>query len=358
MLTRLAKSAIACTLHGAGVTALRRCRRPYPLILAYHQVVDDFQASARSTFPSMLISVAMLARHLEWLGRRYRFVSLDEAAELARREEAGRGTKVVAITFDDGYRQVYEHAVPLLLRLGVPATVFVVSEQISDGGMFVHDRLVDLLRRGARSWRRPVDELRWQLERAGVAPSEALGLAALADSSTDTAAKLLESLPGPCLRWLVRQLEDQLGPGDAGEHDPLTWDMLRSMQRAGITIGSHTRTHVWMTNEARPTLLRETIESRRELERRLGLPVEHFAYPGGSFDPLAVDAVAAAGYRFAYTVCRHRNAQQPQLTIPRSVFWERTCLNAFERFSGAMMGCQTTGVFARCPSPHRREAAA
>jgi peptidoglycan/xylan/chitin deacetylase (PgdA/CDA1 family) len=357
VLTSWAKSAIACTLHGSGLLALERSCRPRPLILAYHQVVDDFRAHARSTLPAMLISTPMLERHLEWLGRRHRFVSLDEAAELAQRADARAG-RAVAITFDDGYRQVYERAMPLLLRFGAPATVFVVSEAIRDRGMLVHDRLVDLLRRGLKRWRRPAERLGLQLEQAGVAPQQALRLSADPSSAADVAPTLLASLRGPCLLRLIVRLESELGPCAPGPHEVMTWEMLGAMQRAGFTIGSHTCSHVWMKNESPESLRREAAQSRREIEQHLGRPVEHFAYPGGSFDPLAVDAVAAAGYRFGYTICRHRDPARPRLTIPRRVFWERTCLDALERFSGPMMSCQTAGVFARCPGRHRREQAA
>jgi len=81
------------------------------------------------------------------------------------------------------------------------------------------------------------------------------------------------------------------------------------------------------------------------LERKLGTRVRHFAYPAGRFDAVAVAAVAEAGYEFAYTTCRHRDPSHPLLTIPRMVFWERTSLDAFDRFSPAMMSCQIHGLF-------------
>ena len=51
-----------------------------PFIAGYHRVVEDFDWSKKSTIPSMLISTAMLERHIEWLAKRFAFVSLDEIA--------------------------------------------------------------------------------------------------------------------------------------------------------------------------------------------------------------------------------------------------------------------------------------
>jgi len=132
--------------------------------------------------------------------------------------------------------------------------------------------------------------------------------------------------------------------------------MLAEMHRGGMAIGSHTKTHALLTNESPQKVLDETAGSRRELERKLRLRVDHFAYPCGRFDSSVVNAVAAAGYRFGYTTCRHRDRTRPLLTIPRRVFWQNSCLDAFGRFSSPMMDCQVKGTFdfgARCKQEHR-----
>src|SRR5919198_3606713 len=86
---------------------------------------------------------------------------------------------------------------------------------------------------------------------------------------------------------------------------PLSWEMLAEMHHAGIVVASHTKTHPVLTRETGPRIMEETVDSRRTLERRLGTRVDHFAYPDGAFNAEVVDAVATAGYRFAYTTCRH-----------------------------------------------------
>jgi hypothetical protein len=112
-----------------------------------------------------------------------------------------------------------------------------------------------------------------------------------------------------------------------------------------MTIGSHTTTHPMLTNESPRRVLAETAESRHELERRLGIAVKHFAYPAGCFDLGVVSAVAAAGYLFGYTTCQHRDRARPLLTIPRRLFWQNSCLDAFGEFSSSLMSCQIKGSF-------------
>jgi peptidoglycan/xylan/chitin deacetylase (PgdA/CDA1 family) len=137
----------------------------------------------------------------------------------------------------------------------------------------------------------------------------------------------------------------------------MSWEMLEEMQSAGMTIGSHTRSHALLTNESTEKMFEETARSRRDLEDRLRLKVEHFAYPDGRHNGDAAAAVAAAGYRFAYTTCRQRDPEYPLMTIPRKVLWEKSSVDYSGRFSPAMMACQMNWVFdlgSNCSHDHRR----
>src|SRR5207253_2234544 len=106
----------------------------------------------------------------------------------------------------------------------------------------------------------------------------------------------------------------------------VSWDMVLRWQRAGMTVGSHTRTHALLTNETDEDVWEEVRRSRCDLERRLGTRVRHFAYPDGRFNAAALDAVHRAGYRYAYTTCSHRDARRPLLTIPRRILWEHSAI--------------------------------
>jgi hypothetical protein len=61
--------------------------RNVPMVIGYHRVVEDFASSAEMSIPSMLVSLRMLERHLDWIGHRFQFVSLDE---LGARLDSGR----------------------------------------------------------------------------------------------------------------------------------------------------------------------------------------------------------------------------------------------------------------------------
>lgn len=292
-----------------------------PLVIGYHRVVEDFESSAKDSIPSMLVSRSMLEHHLDWIGRRFRFVSLDE---LGARLEAtdDRHDPIAAITFDDGYSDFYHHALPVLKRKGVPAAVFVVTGLVGEKRAQIHDKLYLLLAR------------RYRPGSGAPEPFQATR-------------DMLDTLSQAEIEKVIQELESEISiPEDTlRPFYPLSWDMLREIRRAGVTIGSHTRTHVRMPNESRQRVIEETAGSRAEIETKLGAEVGHFAYPSGCFDTAAVDAVAAAGYRFGYTTCNHRDNEFPLLTVPRTILWENSCADSHGSFSGAILGCQVHHAF-------------
>ncbi|TLY21996.1 MAG: hypothetical protein E6K68_04380 [Nitrospirae bacterium] len=364
MLRRLAKTGLACALHWTGADKLIGAlngSRHMPLVLGYHRVVEDYTACARQYMPAMLISRRMLERQLDWIGRHFRLVSLDE---LGPRLECGAPfhEPVAAITFDDGYRDVYDHALPLLKRKGIPAAAFVVTDLIGTSRLQSYDKLYLLLARAFSAWRAGPRELARLLHGLGIRlPVRGMNDVKQARhlvADPYTAMRVLfTGLPQIELDRVIEALEAEVGIDEGSFKDlhALTWEMVSEMHRAGMTIGSHTRTHALLHNESRDRVLDETGNSRQALARRLGTRIQHFAYPDGRFDTAAVSVVADAGYRFAYTTCLHRDPRYPLLTIPRRLLWENSCLNALGRFSSPIMSCQAHGVFdvfARCRQDH------
>jgi peptidoglycan/xylan/chitin deacetylase (PgdA/CDA1 family) len=316
------------------------------LVVGYHRVVDDFRSEARWTIPAMLITRRMLEEQLDWIGRRYRFVGLDELGEGLTRHD-GPARPMAAVTFDDGYQDVYELAFPLLRRKGIPTAVFVVSDATGTGEIQTHDRLYLALARALARWVDPVRALRRLLIGLGIVVRGMEQWTGVGWTAGTVLVWLLRGLPQADVRRLIEAIDGEVGVDEARARAllPMTWDMLAEMQRAGVQIESHTRTHAWLTLENRDKIMDELRGSRRELESRLGRTVRHFAYPDGRWSGETVEMVEAAGYRFGYTTCSHRDPSHPLLTIPRRMLWQNSCLDGRGRFSPAILSCQVHGVF-------------
>jgi peptidoglycan/xylan/chitin deacetylase (PgdA/CDA1 family) len=289
------------------------------------------------------------------VGRHYRFVSLDE---LGRRLEEGAASSepVAAVTFDDGYATVYHHALPLLKRKGIPAGVFVITEAMGRAALQLYDKLYLLAERVLPVLGHSEERLRHVLGTRGVQPQPVDGHVLRDGFRT--------------MRWLFTTLTQQqlsraidalqtvvpIDECDYPDLHSLSWDMAREMADAGFTIGSHTGTHALLTEESPEQVAVQTEGSLLSLRTHLQRPVEHFAYPDGRCNAAVVAAVARAGYRFGYGTCLHRDARYPQLTIPRTLLWERSSLDLAGRFSPSVMSCHARHVFdlwSSCSHDHR-----
>jgi peptidoglycan/xylan/chitin deacetylase (PgdA/CDA1 family) len=336
------KAALATTIsrtHGLGLAEALARGPERPLILGYHRVVDDFAAIARTEMPSMLTSREMFERHLDLIGRQFRFVTLDEIGErLASGEPFTE--RVAAITFDDGYRDNYEQAFPILQRKGIPAAVFVVTDLVDRPRWQVHDQLYHLIAKAFAVWTDPRREL-WQLLNAlGLPASHLLRSRVATSSPLTTVSALLPDLSSASIGRVMDALEACVGNGFHSLPLSLTWAMIEEMHRAGIIIGSHTRRHISLPAESSDVVMQELAESKRTIEEHIGEPVTHFAYPGGQFTPRDVEALERAGYRFGYTACPHQDPQHPTLTIERLLLWEGSSVDPDGRFSPAILHCQ------------------
>jgi peptidoglycan/xylan/chitin deacetylase (PgdA/CDA1 family) len=270
---------------------------------------------------------------------------------------------VAAITFDDGYRDVYENAFPYLKRKGIPAAVFVVTDLIDQPLWQTHDRLYYLVEKTfntSADARGVLFELMTELD----LPTAQIFRRGSVTSSMSAVSALLPVLRHADVVRLMNRLEARIGSPFAAGAGPvrrpdaetiLTWPMIHEMRRAGVTIGSHTRTHVCLPAE-KPDDIREELEgSKRILEAELGETIDHFAYPGGQFTPSIVRALHDAGYRYGYTACPHGDATYPALTLERLLLWEGSSIGAAGEFSPAVFNCQIHDLWPparRCERTH------
>ena len=327
-----------------------------PLILGYHRVVDDFARVASTEMPSMLVSARMFERHLDCIGRRFTFVSVDEIGE---RIASGRpfDRPVAAVTFDDGYRDVYEHAFPILKRKGIPGAVFVVTELVGKPFWQIHDKLYYLVAKAYTVWDDPRRELEGVFTSLNLSAGFVSRQRGASKSPMMAVTAMLPELTLADVRRVMAGIEASVGNGFHSVPATAGWAELADMQRHGITIGSHTQHHVSLPMESPGDVARELAGSKVVIEQHLGGRCDHFAYPGGQFTPAVVDAVAGAGYRYAYTACGHDDSRHPALTMKRLLLWEGSSVDGDGRFSPAILDCQAHHLWPpawRCERAHTR----
>src|SRR3954469_9824442 len=271
MFRTLIKSAVAFALDTAGSERIVNAISPkhtQPLVLGYHQVVQTFRTDSRCGIRAMQISCSMLEKHLDWIAQRYRIVSLDELGDQFKNRETPERPSA-AITFDDGYRDVYENAFPLLVRKGIPATIFVVTDIVGTTAPPLHDRLYLVLARAFEQWSLPAVTLAELLNRLDLGPSEPKRVAQSVPDAFLTLRALLDTLSQSDIHRLLYSLaaEFRIEQSVLEEFQPLNWEMLAERSQAGMTIGSHTKPHALLTSESGSRIREEIGGSRQTLEK-------------------------------------------------------------------------------------------
>src|SRR5579862_4490021 len=235
----IVKSAVASAIakaHGHGLAPSPR-NGHRPLIVGYHRIVEDYHAEAQVEMPSMLTSRAMFERHLDTIGKSFQFVSLDEIGDALLN---GRPftRPVAAITFDDGYQDVYELALPILERKGIPAATFVVTDLVGRPSWQIHDHLYHLVAKAFASWDDPREQMFGLLNDLGL-PARDLTRRSAVSSPMIAVATLLPGLPQADIRRVMAGLESSVGNGFHDMPLTVTSAQVDDMRRRGFTIGSH-----------------------------------------------------------------------------------------------------------------------
>src|SRR5262249_49875913 len=181
--------------------------------------------------------------------------------------------RAVVVTFDDGYRDNYEHAWPILCTYGIPATFFVVTgaldrqlrlwweEVAADVQAIAHHRL--LYRESAHQlppWMVPLLE-----SVVDGSPSQAVAQAIVHRLNTQSRQERQHSLStlGALADSITSQRPDVM----------LTWAQLREMQRSGMHIGAHTVTHAFLDELDEDAARQEITTSVRRLRDQLDAPI-------------------------------------------------------------------------------------
>jgi peptidoglycan/xylan/chitin deacetylase (PgdA/CDA1 family) len=246
-------------------------------VLCYHNVVGPDARGLGD--PGTHMGVEDFSRHMEWLAKCYRVLSLEELLSLPRGKPV-RGA--AAITFDDGYTGVFEHALPVLEALSLPATLFVVAGAPDSGAGFWWDdpAIVSLAT--------PQRRVHW-----------------LGDLAGDS----------------VRIRAEQAAAADRRHIElvPASWDRIREAARHPLfSFGAHSVTHRALAALDRDALVYELAASRDILSHQLGSAPDFFAYPYGSWNREVHDAARAAGYSAALTLDdRPFSSADTRWAIPR-----------------------------------------
>jgi len=310
-------------LYSSGLLGLyHRVRNADTLtVVMFHRVLDERDPRWAVCDPDYTLPVPVFEAALEVLQRHYNIVSLDQV----RQARQGRAlpARALLLTFDDGWADNADYALPVLRRAGLPAVMFVVAGAVGRRQPFFQEQLVSAYRRG----RLPLERL-------------AAALGAPAGNG--------HGVPGlGVLRGLIDRLE-QLGPSermdalaefdgclDDGLRHMADEDELRALGLGGVALGLHGMTHAPITRAVDPGTelegARLALESRLEGRAEV-VPVMSFPY--GEHDQALAERARAGGYELVFTSVPVLNDTQraPSWLLGRTGFETATVVDRRGRF--------------------------
>lgn len=296
------KDLLANVLDRSGILGLiRPVQRSQIVIINYHRIQPDEGLSA-VVFDDGVFGPSQDAfdQQVRWLRQNFEILAESDLLSLIRTPRfKGR---YAAITFDDGYRDNYTLAYPVLKANSTPATYFICPDIIDSRRVGWWDVIAYLVK---KTTRRSIVIGGNEMEVEGRKP-EVIGrlLDQMKLRKASETAGLLEDISRACE---VALPDAQLQSGQF-----MTWEEIQEVSENGIAIGSHTYTHRVLATLDEQSQREELRESKQALESRLGNVVRTLAYPAGGyahFTPATMRIAGECGYEAAFSF--HTGANYP-----------------------------------------------
>lgn len=282
-------------------------------VLIFHRVLAN---------PDPLFPQETTAETFDWqiamLKRVFNVLPLEQAVSLL--QSRALPARAAAITFDDGYRDNAEIALPILRSHGVPATFFIASGFL-DGGCMWNDVVIETVRRS------PLRTLELSALSMQNLPIETL------TQKRQAVTTLIGKLKYLDLQTRAEQADvlAKLGGVDPPRDLMMSSAQVRELFAAGMGIGAHTVHHPILARLKIDAARAEIENGKHALENLIQAPINLFAYPNGKpnedYNAEHVDLAQALGFSAAFstawgTASRHSDLFQ----LPRFTPWDRTPL--------------------------------
>lgn len=267
----------------------------------FHRVLDPTDARWASCDPDYTLSAELFGDCLTFFRRHYNVVS-TQAVRDAARGVAVLPPRPLLITFDDGWSDNADHALPRLQAAGLPALLFTVADAVGRDEPFYQERIIGAVRAGRLS----IEDFVNALRAAGIAATAASGPPLRALRPLIAA---LESADVPARQRVVDALEPRLR--DGLRHMVSRADLL-ALERGGVEIGLHGKTHAPMTRA--PDVDAELGGARTQVASMLepNAAPTTMSFPHGKYDDRIAQRALESGFELVFTSVPALNPTEPK----------------------------------------------
>lgn len=274
------------------------------LILTYHRIVEN-KNQIDSEINSISVTTKTFERQIKLLKKKFNLVSIEEILKINNKYK-----KNLAITFDDGYKDNLTHAVPILEKYEVPATIYITTR-------FLENKL-DM-------WWYEIEKIIWQKDKLDFNFLNKKYYFEIKEENNKKKCYKKLSLLFKSLNYfdqnkLLEQITKTKERIQFKDKILNKSDLIQLNQRKNITIGSHTHTHANLAILSDNDCKKELLNSKKILENILNKEIVHFAFPYGSKKDAGLresNLVKEAGYQTAVTTQLGGEINNNLYLIPR-----------------------------------------
>jgi peptidoglycan/xylan/chitin deacetylase (PgdA/CDA1 family) len=276
-------------------------RNPGLAVLTYHRIAEP--QTNRFYDPVISATPSSFRAQIDWLCKHTQVLTLEALIDHVQDNSLCREPTVL-ITFDDGYRDNFDVALPILAERNVPATFFIPTAFLETPQLPWWDHVAYIIKRAQarcftlpRSLQGNAPPLEINLERTSRSAATMAIIQALLDRTVDDERRFLDELAS---RAKVTVDGESLGRALF-----MSWDQVCQLAKpgSGFTIGSHSHSHANLARLDENLQRRELAVSKQILETRVGRKIEAFAYPygwPGTYTSITKAIVAETDYRVAF----------------------------------------------------------
>ena len=305
------------------------------VILMYHRILPSDQAKLQIQ-PGMYVDPETFEMHVQYLKQYFQMISLSEKFSSTRTAKKSKSVRPACIlTFDDGWKDFFEFAYPVLKRNQVPATVFLPTGYVGTNDWFWTDRLAGLLTNAISPARpgKPGNPLSERIE----------GIQGAYEERLEAAIHLLKNRNDQEIEDVITTLKKRMGVGATpNQRVFLNWEEVREMGGSGlVSFGSHTHNHRILVHLKEGEVREELVLSKKILLREGVVDPSFipFCYPNGNTNQRIACMVREAGYHAAVSTGKGWNDGG---TSPFEL--KRVAIHQDMTASREMFGCRVVDI--------------
>ena len=287
---------------GAADAYRRMVLRKKLIVLMYHRVIPRVEWDASPSSEGMRVDSAVFEKQMAYLKQHFRCLALDDLQRFVRNRNPFPQNSCL-VTFDDGWKDNYVHAYPVLKRYCMPAVIFLSTGHIGTRKRFWQERIFSALYGIRKAVGKDPDLSARYRHIPGVMITEEIsGLPEVKfRERVREQIRSLKKLPLNRIEPIVDELAACAGTRLDEEGDPfLSWEDVMTMSRGGVDFGSHGMSHEILTNISPEEVSKDVRISKAIIEEKIQKSVYAFSYPNGDHDPAIRKCIEESGYEIAF----------------------------------------------------------